>query len=250
MKRILPLLLLIALGLPLPAQNVFIVNRTKGNVERFSPDRKSWIPAGRKDTLKLRSKVRIPKKGELVLVETGTGLVYTAQEGSFSVKEIVDQQKKRSASLLRSALGQLVDESRSNLHTRQHVSYGATSRGDEDGAPSGEAILADSLLRGGFPYLRAGLSGEQQDGTAFLTLENASPDPVAVNVVGINRKDAIARVLLPTDGDNMLILPPGRTELPFITVIPSPELEYRVFPITEGIDYSLLQRLLSEKLAQ
>jgi len=248
MKRILLLLLFITLGISLPAQNVYVVNRTKGNVERFSPDKKSWIPAGRKDTLKLKNKVRIPNKGELVFVETGTGLVYTATEGSFSVKEIVDLQKKRRASLIRSVLGQVVDESRNKVQPRQRVAYGATKRGEDNGDFSGETSLVDTLLGESFPHLKVGFSEKEKDGTVFLTLENTSSDAIMVNVIGINRKEAVARVLLPTESDETLILPPGTTELPFIKVIPSPEVEYHVFPVFDGIDYSLLQRLLSEKL--
>ena len=88
---------------------------------------------------------------------------------------------------------------------------------------------------------------EETDGTVFLTLENTTSDAMMVNVVGINRHEAVARFLLPTDGDSTLILPPGTTELPFIKVFPSPEVEYRAFPVSDGIDYSLLQRLLSER---
>ena len=250
MKRILLLLTLITLGYSLPAQNVYVVNRTRGNVERFSPDRKSWIPASRKDTLKLKNKVRIPKDGELVLVETGTRLVYTTSEGTFSVKEIVDLQKKRSASLIRSVMGQVVDESRSRVQPRQHVAYGATNRGEDNGDVSRETFLADTLLGGAFPYLKVGFSEEETDGTVFLTLENTSSDAVMVNVVGINRQEAVAKVLLPTGSDDSLILPPGTTELPLIKVFPSPEVEYRAFPVSDGLDYSLLQRLLGERLVR
>ena len=247
MKRILLLLTHITLASSLPAQNVFVVNRTRGNVERFSPDRKSWIPASRKDTLKLKNKVRIPDNGELVLVETGSRLVYTASEGTFTVKEIVDLQKKRNASLIRSVLGQVVDESRSKVQPRQHVAYGATNRGEDNGDISRETFLADTLLGGSFSFLKVGFSEEETDGTVFLTLENTTSDAMMVNVVGINRHEAVARFLLPTDGDSTLILPPGTTELPFIKVFPSPEVEYRAFPVSDGIDYSLLQRLLSER---
>ena len=250
MKRSLLLVLLALAGFSLSAQNVYVVNRAKNAVERFSPDRKGWIPVNRNDSLKLRSKVRIPKDGLLVLVESGTGLVYKAGAGSFSVKEIVDEQKKNCSSLIRSTIGQLANESMSKVKPNKRTSYGATKRGDEDGETPEEALLADSILTGAFPYLKVDSSHKDTDGAVYLTLTNASDDPLRVNIVGLNRKSASARILLPPDDDRFLFFPPGRTELPFIEVILSPDIEYKAFPVHDTLDYSLLQRLLGKKLAK
>ena len=246
----LSLLLLLMLGMPLSAQNVFVVNRVQKAVERLDPESTAWVKAKRNDTLKLFHKVRIPQAGQLVLVESGTGLVYKSGEGEYSVKEIVDREKKRTSSLVRSIFGQLVDDAKQKGSGQGRTVYGATSRGDGDSAASAEAALADSLFAGAYAYLSVEPVPGEGRGMAHLVVNNATTEVIRINIVGLNRKESLAKIILPTDEDGSVCVGPGKTALTFLNIIPSPDIQYRAFPVDGELDYSLLQRLLREKLSE
>lgn len=247
MKHILLITSFLIITFSLNAQGFYVIHGVEGNVECYDRSGRIWVPAEINDTLKLSSRVRIPDDGHIFLVESGTGLVYESDGGTFSIKAIVDAEKDKK--LAKSIREQFKDEVAMKMKTPRKV-IGSSSRGNNNNAHSAEAKLAKQIIKECYPYLSVSLVKGEDDIFHHPEIINTSKRKIQVNVIGVNRKNATTAIILPTADDCVVIAKPGKTVLDYIDIIPSEDISYITFPITKPLDYSLLQRLLSEELSE
>lgn len=248
MKRVTIILLMLAIiAADVFAQNSFIAYKINNNVVRFDKKENSWIPVIKNDKFKLSSRVRVPEEGELILVESGSGLIYRAGCGTFSIKEIVDMENDRKGSFVRTVYAQLKDESKANAMHNHRSIHGASSRGDKENTLT-ESLIVERLLSGGYEELTVSTTRPEDEEFSSLVLHNNSKDTLWINIVGINAGEASAKVILPTLIDTPYFAPPGKSIISFIDILESPDVVYLAFPVDGQIDYSLIQRLIHENL--
>ena len=240
MKTISLFIIGLLLSLNISAENYYTIFRTKGEVKKCSVTSQEWVYAARRDTVKLSDKIIIPEGGEIRILASATGIIYTYSElGETDVKHIIEKSKESLSNLLGAVTGELYAESESKLAGEKTSRvHGATSRGNKNNDYSFEKKLANNILKG----------------DSSLHLELIESDDSFNFKINSSKKCRICIVcLLP--GSASLCIPAkgilinkGETVLNKPEVFPTQESNYHVFKVNKVFNEAELCRILLSNL--
>lgn len=238
MNRILLTLLSVFLSLNLFAGNVFTIFRVMGDVQRKRVSTSAWTSVHRRDTVKLSDRLSIPSGGEVRILESSSGVIYSfAGEGVVTVKEIIDRSKESTRHLLGAVTGELYQEIRSKSSTGESInSHGATSRGDNEDDKALEA-LHQRILQGDDSLYVALV----QRGDTYRFVVTNRGNQCMVSILCIHPGEA--SFCLPAEG---IAVKSGDTLLEEPEIIPVEGARYAVFRIDVPYEGGALLRLFRE----
>lgn len=235
MKKI-TLLLLLILSFDAYAENIYTIFRIKGDIKCCALSSEIWETASRRDTVKLSDIIVIPDGGEISVLASETGIIYTSNTiGQIDVKHIIDNSKES----LNTTLGAVFNELRAESKTKDESKstnrvHGATSRGKNSDNKK-ERVLAKRILKG-------------DKGIKLDFVEENDCCKFRIN----SRKTCNICILCTNNGSASLCLPSigvqvhkGETVFQWPEVIPSKEATYYIFKVKEPFDESELCRQIS-----
>lgn len=239
MKRIL-LLILMIIPLHIDAGNIYTIFRLTGQVKRSPLSSQEWKDAVRRDTVKLSDRVSIPEGGEIRILESGTGVIYScSQTGETDVKHIIDISKESFSGTLGAVAGELLSEAVSKVSDKKSSRvHGATSRGKSNDKQSYEKRLAKEIIKG---YSNLKLDLVPEDDHYKFRIYSRKPAKVCI----VCFLPGSVLLCIPATG---MIIPKGETILPFPEVVPEQDAIYHVFPFNEMFDEAELCRVLLSTL--
>lgn len=241
MKQLLISIVLFFFYLGLSATNVFTVFRVTGEVQRKSISASEWVSVHRRDTVKLSDRVNIPTGGEIRILESGSGLIHTLSEkGEFSVKEIIDRSKAATKGLIGAVSSELFNEAKSKVSSAgtNYNTHGATYRGNESEEDVALQALHDRILKGEEDI---SLSLVPVGETFRFQIKNSSGVSCIISILGICPSQAT--FCLPAEG---IVVREGITLLEVPEVLPSEDVRYKAFRITDPFDGDALMRLFRQ----
>lgn len=235
MKRVLTIALMFS-TLSLCAENVFTIFRISGEVKSSPISSNIWKDAIRRDTVKLSDRIIIPEGGEIRILSSETGIIYScSQAGQTDVKHIIDKSNESINGIIGAVASELFDESVSKKDGKKISRvHGATSRGRNKNDYSQENALAKKIIKGD-PRLELELV-EVDDYYNFQVKSRKE-----CNIcIACFLPNSVA-LCLPASGVHV---GKGINVLSFPELKPTPGASYRIFNVKDTFDESALCRIL------
>ena len=239
MKKI-TLLLLLILSLDSYAGNTYTIFRIKGDIKRRALSSEIWETASRRDTVKLSDSIIIPDGGEISILASETGIIYTSNTiGQIDVKHIIDNSKES----LNSTLGAVVNELGAEIKTKNESSltnrvHGATSRG-KNSKNQKEIKLAKRILKGN---KRINLDFVEENDCCKFRINSRT----TCNICILCTNNGSSSLCLPSGG---VKVHKGETVFQQPEVVPSKGATYYIFKVKEPFDESELCRHFTDLIS-
>ena len=235
MKRLLITALMFS-TLSLCAENIFTIFRISGEVKSSPISSNIWKDAIRRDTVKLSDRIIISEGGEIRILSSETGIIYScSQAGQTDVKHIIDKSNESLNGIIGAVASELFDESVSKKDGKKISRvHGATSRGHNKNDYSLEKALAKKIIKG----------------DSNLELELVKVDDYYIFQVK-SRKECNICIACFLPNSVSLCLPAsgvhidkGKTILSFLELSPTQGATYRIFCVKKTFDEAALCRIL------
>ena len=239
MKKLLSYVLFLLTPLFAYAGNTYTIFRVVGEVKRCPLTSQEWIYAVRRDTVKLSDRIYIPEGGEIRILSSENGIIYSCSDaGQFDVKQIIEKSKESISTVLGAVTGELLTESVSRTAAgKTSRVHGATSRGRDKIDNSYERKLAGKILKG-----EKHLLVELEESEESYKFKISSRRNCKVCVICL--LPGSVSLCLPASG---VQIGKGETVLDLPEIVPSQESCYRVFRVKRLFDDAELCRILTKE---
>lgn len=222
--------------LSLCAENIFTIFRITGEVKCCPISSNTWKDAIRRDTVKLSDRIIIPEGGEIRILSSETGIIYSCSQAcQTDVKQIIDKSNESLNGIIGAVASELFDESVSKKGEKKISRvHGATSRGRNKNDYSQEHALAKKIIKGDS---RFELELVEDDDHYNFQVKSRKECNICIACFLPNS----VALCLPASGVHV---EKGFTVLSFPELLPSQGATYRIFCVKETYDESALCRIL------